>query len=129
VGITLFLSLPQQLIGMFLDLSLPDSAAIIAYGTGLLAVAALFQMVDAGQVMAIGLLRGLRDTRVPMVLAAVSYWMIGIPSGWFLGLHLGYGGMGVWGGLVIGLLVASSTLMVRFWSRAPKVAAILQPHP
>ncbi len=129
IGITIFLGLPQQLIGLFLDLSLPDSAAIIVYGTGLLAVAALFQMVDAGQVMAMGLLRGLRDTRVPMVLAAVSYWLIGIPCAWFLGLHLGYGGMGVWGGLVIGLLVAATTLMWRFWTRAPKVAAILQPHP
>ncbi len=117
VGIVVFLTLPQTLISLFLDLSLPDSAAIIAYGTGLLAIAALFQMVDAGQVMAMGLLRGLRDTRVPMVLVAISYWLIGIPCAWLLGLHWGYGGMGVWGGLVIGLLVAASSLMWRFWSR------------
>ncbi len=129
VGITLFLIVPEQLIGMFLDLTLPDSAAIISYGAGLLAVAAVFQMVDAGQVMTIGLLRGLRDTRVPMVLAAVSYWIIGVPSAWFLGLYLGYGGMGVWFGLVIGLLIASSTLMVRFWARAPRVAATPLPRP
>ncbi|MFM2388623.1 MAG: hypothetical protein RLZZ437_178, partial [Pseudomonadota bacterium] len=94
---------------------------VIAYGTVLLAVAALFQMVDAGQVMAMGLLRGLRDTRVPMVIAAVSYWVIGIPCGWFLGLHLGLGGGGVWGGLVIGLLVAATALMWRFWRIAPPV--------
>lgn len=121
IGIALFVIMAQPLIALFLDLSLPDSAAIIAYGTGLLAVAALFQMVDAGQVMAMGLLRGLRDTRVPMVLAAVSYWLIGIPCGWLLGIHLGYGGMGVWGGLVVGLLVAATTLMWRFWARAPQV--------
>jgi multidrug resistance protein, MATE family len=119
VGITVFLTLPVPLISLFLDLQASDSAAIIAYGTGLLAMAALFQMVDAGQVMAMGLLRGLHDTRVPMVLAAVSYWLIGIPCGWFLGLHLGYGGVGVWGGLVIGLLVAAATLLWRFWSRVP----------
>jgi multidrug resistance protein, MATE family len=129
VGITLFLSLPAQLISLFLDTSSADAGAIIAYGTGLLAVAALFQMVDAGQVMAMGLLRGLRDTRVPMVLAAVSYWVIGIPFAWYLGIHLGYGGMGVWGGLVIGLLVAALTLMWRFWTRAPKLAPIPQLSP
>ena len=124
VGVTVFLSFPVPLMALFLDLTLADSAAIVAYGTGLLAVAALFQMVDAGQVMAMGLLRGLRDTRVPMVVAAVSYWMIGIPSGWFLGLYLGYGGQGVWGGLVIGLMVAAGALMWRFWARAPKGAII-----
>ncbi len=120
-GILLFVLIPAPLIGLFLDESQPEAAAVIAYGTVLLAVAALFQMVDAGQVMAMGLLRGLRDTRVPMVIAAVSYWLIGIPCGWFLGLHLGLGGGGVWGGLVIGLLVAALALMWRFWRIAPRV--------
>ncbi|MGL4319645.1 MAG: MATE family efflux transporter [Paracoccaceae bacterium] len=120
VGIVLFVLIPAPLIGLFLDASQPEAAAVIAYGTVLLAVAALFQMVDAGQVMAMGLLRGLRDTRVPMVIAAISDWVIGIPCGWFLGLHLGLGGGGVWGGLVIGLLVAAIALMWRFWRIAPK---------
>jgi multidrug resistance protein, MATE family len=120
VGIMLFLAVPGWLIGLFLDEANPEAAAVVAYGTVLLAVAALFQMVDAGQVMAMGLLRGLRDTKVPMVIAAVSYWVIGIPAGWFLGLHLGLGGGGVWGGLVIGLLVAAAALMWRFWRIAPK---------
>jgi multidrug resistance protein, MATE family len=120
IGITVFVALPVPLMSLFLDSGSADAPAIIAYGTGLLAVAALFQMVDAGQVMAMGLLRGLRDTRVPMVLAAVSYWLIGIPCGWFIGLHLGYGGVGVWSGLVIGLMIAAGTLMWRFWARAPK---------
>jgi multidrug resistance protein, MATE family len=122
VGIALFLLIPAPLIGLFLDDAQPEAAAVVAYGTVLLAVAALFQMVDAGQVMAMGLLRGLRDTRVPMVIAAVSYWVIGIPCGWYLGLHLGLGGGGVWGGLVIGLLVAALALMWRFWRIAPKLS-------
>jgi multidrug resistance protein, MATE family len=120
VVIALFLLFPASLMALFLDADQVETPAIIAYGTGLLAVAAVFQIVDAGQVMAMGLLRGLRDTRVPMVIAAVSYWCIGIPAGWLLGLHWGYGGMGVWGGLVIGLLVAAVSLMYRFWSRAPR---------
>jgi MATE family multidrug resistance protein len=123
LGIVLFLAVPEWLIGLFLDKANPEAAAVVAYGTVLLVVAALFQMVDAGQVMAMGLLRGLRDTRVPMVIAAVSYWGVGIPAGWFLGLHLGLGGGGVWGGLVIGLLVAATALMWRFWRIAPQVGA------
>jgi multidrug resistance protein, MATE family len=120
VVIAMFLLFPGALMALFLDADQAETPAIIAYGSGLLAVAAVFQIVDAGQVMAMGLLRGLRDTRVPMVLAAVSYWCIGIPAGWLLGLHWGYGGVGVWGGLVIGLLVAAITLMWRFWTRAPR---------
>lgn len=123
--IALFLLFPELLIALFLDATQAETPAIIAYGTGLLAVAAVFQIVDAGQVMAMGLLRGLRDTRVPMVIATVSYWCIGIPAGWLFGLHWGYGGIGVWGGLVIGLLVAAVSLTWRFWARAPRPA--LQP--
>ena len=123
VGVALFVLFPAPLIRLFLDLSQPESAAVVAYGTSLLAVAALFQMVDAGQVVAIGLLRGLRDTRVPMVIAAVSYWVIGIPCAWLMGLQLGLGGGGVWGGLLIGLLVAAVALMWRFLRIAPAVGA------
>ena len=122
VGIAVFVLAPAWLMGLFLDEAQPEAADVIAYGTVLLAVAALFQMVDAGQVMAMGLLRGLRDTRVPMVIAAVSYWGVGIPCGWLLGLHFGLGGGGVWGGLVIGLLVAAGALMWRFWRIAPRPA-------
>ncbi len=116
-AIVLFLTLAGPMMALFLEASLPDTPAIIAYGTGLLAMAAVFQLVDAGQVMAMGLLRGLRDTKVPMVIAGVSYWGVGIPCGWLFGLHWGYGGIGVWGGLVVGLLVAAVSLHWRFWRR------------
>jgi multidrug resistance protein, MATE family len=121
VAVALFLVFPKALIGLFLDQSMPETAAVIAYGSSLLAIAALFQFVDAAQVMAMGLLRGLRDTRVPMVIAAVSYWFIGIPCGWLVGLHFGYGGVGVWGGLVIGLLVAAGALTWRLLRILPKL--------
>ena len=96
----------------------PRPGAILAFGSILLAMAALFQVADAMQVMALGLLRGVQDTRVPMVLAAVSYWMIGIPVSWVLAFPLGFGGVGLWFGLVIGLAVAAVLLMTRFWTGA-----------
>ena len=115
--IALFLLLPETLVGLFVDINDPDRAAILAAGATLLAVAALFQLVDAAQVMALGMLRGVQDTRIPMIYAAISYWVVGIPVSYLLGFVLGWGGVGVWLGLVVGLAVAAVLLQHRFWIR------------
>ncbi|MFN3577713.1 MAG: MATE family efflux transporter, partial [Tabrizicola sp.] len=117
-SITLFLSAPRPIVALFLDLTKPESAAILAYGTVLLGVAALFQLADGMQVMALGLLRGVQDTRVPMWLAAVSYWLIGIPCSYVLAFPMSHGGVGLWFGLVVGLVCAAASLMWRFWRLA-----------
>lgn len=117
--VALFLSVPGAIVGLFLNPADPGAAAIVAFGTVLLAFAAAFQVADAMQVMALGLLRGVQDTRIPMVLAVVSYWVIGIPSSYVLAFPLGLGGVGLWTGLVIGLTVAAVLLMARFWRRLP----------
>ena len=117
-SVILFLAVPGPIVALFLDLSKPESAAILAYGVVLLAVAALFQLADGMQVMALGLLRGVQDTRVPLLLAAVSYWLIGIPCSYVLAFPLGLGGVGLWLGLVVGLICASASLMWRFWRLA-----------
>ncbi len=114
VIILMFLSFSEFLIGLFLDSENPDSPEIVAYGVGLLVVAAAFQIVDGLQVVALSVLRGLKDTRVPMICAVISYWVIGIPAGYYLGFSLGYGGYGIWTGLVIGLAFASITLCWRY---------------
>ncbi len=111
----LFLWKPEALIGLFLDTSNSGSAEIIAYGIGLLAVAAVFQVVDGLQVVALGVLRGLKDTRVPMLCAVFSYWVVGMPVSYVLGFRLGYGGYGIWAGLVIGLGLAAVTLVWRYY--------------
>ncbi|MES2915751.1 MAG: MATE family efflux transporter [Pseudomonadota bacterium] len=117
-SVVLLVAAPTPIVSLFLDMSKPESAAILAYGTALLGVAALFQLGDGMQVMALGLLRGVKDTRVPMMLAAVSYWLIGIPSSYVLAFPLGFGGVGLWLGLVVGLICASASLMWRFWRLA-----------
>ncbi|NJM84632.1 MAG: MATE family efflux transporter [Tabrizicola sp.] len=122
-----FVLFPRQIIALFLDLAQPESAAIIAFGTSLLVVAALFQLVDATQVMALGLLRGLHDTQVPMWLASISYWVIGIPMSYLLAFPLGLGGVGLWLGLVVGLACAGISLMIRFWRLAPKPVQAREP--
>ncbi|THD82194.1 MATE family efflux transporter [Aliigemmobacter aestuarii] len=119
VTVLLFLLLPEPMIAVFLDDADPDRAAILAIGTTLLACAALFQLADAAQVMALGLLAGVQDTRVPMIYAAISYWLIGIPVSYALAFPLGLGPAGLWLGLVVGLACAAASLMARFWRRAP----------
>jgi MATE family multidrug resistance protein len=121
VGIALFLALPVAIAALFLDTTHPEAPEILALCTRLLALAALFQLGDAMQVMALGLLRAIRDTRVPMWAAAFSYWGVGIPTSARLGFTCGLGAEGRWLGLCIGLLFASTSLMARFWMRAPRV--------
>ncbi|TDL76249.1 MATE family efflux transporter [Palleronia sediminis] len=118
VGTSAFLlAMPGPLVALFVDPADPARDAVVALGAGLIIAAAVFQLVDAAQVMALGLLRGVQDTRRPMVLAAVSYWLIGIPAGWVFGFPMGGGGVGVWLGMALGLTVAAVTMQWRFWRR------------
>ncbi len=121
VTVAIFVAFPTPLISLFLDPADPARAQIIAVGTGLLVMAALFQLADAAQVMALGLLRGVQDTRRPMIYAGISYWVIGIPAGYLLGFPFGLGAIGIWMGLVIGLLIAGVLLMARFWRRSVRI--------
>ena len=96
-------------------------AAVAALAASLLLYAAAFQFPDGIQVVSAGALRGLGDTRVPMFLAALAYWGIGMPLGAFLGLSLGWGPRGMWIGLIAGLTVAAFLLARRFLrSSAPR---------
>ncbi|MGB3147059.1 MAG: MATE family efflux transporter [Paracoccaceae bacterium] len=110
-----FLFLPEPLIRLFLDPEDPLAPRILAIGTGLLAVGALFQLFDAMQAIALGLLRGVQDTQMPLVIAAFSYWMVGVTVSYLLAFPLGMEGTGLWLGLAVGLALAALLLMARFW--------------
>lgn len=114
-AISLFLSIPHLMLGMFIDPADPARPAILALGVGLMTMAALFNLADGGQVMALGLLRGVQDTHVPMMMATLSYWIIGLPAGYALAFWAGFGAVGVWGGLAVGLSFAGALMMWRFW--------------
>ena len=115
VTVAVLLILPETLVGLFLRHDDPVRAEVVALGTSYLLAAALFQAVDAAQVMAMGGLRGMQDTRGPMWIASVSYWLVGIPAAWALGFALDLGGVGVWLGMAAGLSCAGVMLQLRFW--------------
>lgn len=128
IGTTIFLVFPEPLVSLFMERANPERDAILTVGVTLLAMGALFQTMDGLQVMALGLLRGLQDTGVPMIYAALSYWAVGMPASYLLGFVFDLGSVGVWLGLVAGLACASVLLMARFWlhavPRMPDEAAV-----
>jgi len=105
---------PMPLIDVFLDLGAAASVPVAALAVQFLAVAAVFQIFDGAQVVGIGALRGIKDTRVPMLIAAVGYWVIGIGAALLFAFQLGFGGVGVWIGLAAGLAVVSVMAVARF---------------
>ncbi len=113
----IFVLFPEPLISMYLDKSNPDAQLIINYGTPLLAVAAAFQLVDTLQAIGAGLLRGMKDTQVPMYIAIFSYWAIGVPAAYYFGFIMEFGGQGIWSGLALGLAVAAVLMNWRYFRR------------
>ncbi|MCZ0960433.1 MATE family efflux transporter [Paracoccus benzoatiresistens] len=115
LAISVYLLAGDWLVRLYLDPADPRGPAIVALGAALLVYAALFQLTDAFQVIALGFLRGVHDTRMPMWIAAFSYWVVGMPVAWGLAFPLGFGPAGLWLGLCVGLTVAAWLLMSRFW--------------
>jgi len=110
----LFWTAPRLVVGLYLDVSNPENEQVVSLAVTLLAVAAVFQVVDGIQVSAMGALRGLKDTRVPMILSVIAYWGVGLLSGYALAFIFGFGEIGLWTGLVTGLGTAAVLLSLRF---------------
>jgi multidrug resistance protein, MATE family len=108
---------PRMLIGAFIDLNDPANPAVIGLAVTFLSFAALFQVFDGAQAVASGMLRGLHDTKVPMILAAIGYWGVGLPLGVLLAFRFGFEGNGIWIGLSTGLAVVAVFLLLRWLRR------------
>jgi MATE family multidrug resistance protein len=91
---------------------------IIQIGVSLLAIAAGFQLFDGTQAVATGALRGISETRMPMIVNFVGHWFLGLPVGYVLCFPLGWGVQGLWIGLSIGLILAALVLTVVWWKRS-----------
>ncbi|GHE87370.1 MATE family efflux transporter [Aliiroseovarius zhejiangensis] len=126
--VILFLGAPEPMIKLFLNPSEVRRDEIVTLGSVLLIVAALFQFADGAQAIAMGLLRGVQDTRVPMIIATLSYWGVGMTMSYVLGITLGFGAPGVWVGLLLGLVCAGIFMSWRFWKSSSRIGE-MQPGP
>ena len=113
----IFLTVPETLIRLFLETDAKNLELVVFHAVPMLYMAAAFQVFDALQVASGSNLRGLQDTKIPMIIASLSYWIVGMGSAYLLAFPLGFGGAGVWGGLVVGLAVAAAGLTYRFAKR------------
>jgi MATE family multidrug resistance protein len=108
---TVFIAVPRQLIGLF-----SKDADVLAVGTSLLFLAAIFQLFDGIQGVITGTLRGIGDTRTPMVVNLVAHWLLGLPTSYLLCFVVGWGVYGLWIGLSLGLIV-TGTILFYVWTR------------
>ncbi|MEZ5412828.1 MAG: MATE family efflux transporter [Opitutaceae bacterium] len=102
------------LAGKFIVAGFTHDTAVVALAARLLIVAAIFQVFDGGQAIAAGALRGMADVKIPTVITFTAYWIIALPTGYFLGVR-GIGPLGVWYGLAAGLAFAAVLLARRFY--------------
>lgn len=110
----LLVMFPTPLISVYLDVHDPANQTVLKAGIAMLTVAGFGQVVDGVQRTANGVLQGLQDTRVPMVLSLVAYWGVGMVSGYWLGFRTPLGGVGIWIGAYLGLTVAAIAYIWRF---------------
>jgi MATE family, multidrug efflux pump len=105
------LLVPRQLFGLF-----TSDTEVIAIGVTIMTIAALFQLFDGLQVVATGALRGAGDTRTPMIWNLAGHWGLGLPVGWWCCFALGWGVVGLWIGLSLGLILVGLVLLA-VWAR------------
>ncbi len=116
----LFIVERESLARLFVDPASSNAAELIATAGPFIIVAGAFQLFDGLQAIGAGLARGLKDSTVPMVLAIASYWGIGFTSAYLLAFPLGFGGIGIWYGFMLGLAAASVALNGRFYYLASR---------
>ena len=109
---------PRLFVSAYIDIDAPANAVVVRLAVQYLAIAAIFQLVDGAQAVAAGVLRGVQDTRVPMVIALFGYWVVGFGVSALLGFRTPLAGVGIWIGLAAGLLVVSILLLARWTMRA-----------
>ncbi|MCW1382353.1 MATE family efflux transporter [Novosphingobium sp. KCTC 2891] len=114
----IMLAFPRPLLRLYVDPDAPENARMVAFALQYMAVAAAFQLFDGAQAVGAGMLRGLQDTRVPMLMALFGYWVPGVGTALWLGLFTPLGGLGVWIGLLIGLVFVAGLLLWRWHRRA-----------
>lgn len=108
---------PREILHLYIDPEAPENAVMVGFALQFLVVAAMFQLFDGAQAVGAGVLRGLQDTRVPMLIAIGGYWLPGLCTAIGLGFLTPLAGMGIWIGLMVGLVVVAVLLLQRWRAR------------
>ena len=117
---------PHAILHLYIDPNDPKNAAMVAFAIQYMAVAAAFQLFDGAQAVAAGSLRGLQDTRVPMWIAIGGYWLPGLMTSIWLGFYTPWSGLGIWIGLLVGLVVVAGLLIWR-WTMRERLGLLPMP--
>lgn len=112
----LFYEYPYFITHLFLDINTPDASSVLMFAATFLSMAAILQFLDTLQIIAIGSLRGLNDTLMPMLYGIVAYWLFGLSSVYLFGFKYNWQGMGLWCGLCVGIGVSVILLLSRLYS-------------
>lgn len=107
-------ALPKLYLDYDNELLFADNFQVARIAAKLLLIAAIFQISDTVQVVALGVLRGMQDVKIPTVITFIAYWLIGFPVMWYLSMRSDYGSSGIWIGLLAGLTASSIMLSLRF---------------
>ena len=129
IGITLVLTVilliwTEGFIALFLNPDDIQFSAVMTVAIPMVVVVAIFQLVDGLQCIFTSVLRGINDTRWPAVISIFSYWCVGVASGIYIASQWGWGPIGVWWGLFLGLTAASVFLLIRCISQAQKIIRV-----
>jgi MATE family, multidrug efflux pump len=116
-----FWFLGGAVVDIFLDPARPTNRVAIDLAVSFLAIAALLQFADGAYRIALGALRGLKDTRGPMLISLAGYWGLGITSAALFGVYLGFGGQAIWISLAAGVSMVGALLVRRFWDQSRRL--------
>ena len=108
---------PATVLSLYVDVGDAKNAALVGFAMQFLVIAAAFQLFDGAQTVAAGVLRGLQDTRIPMLIAVCGYWIAGYGTAIYLGFWTPLQGVGIWIGLAVGLVVVAALLLMRWRMR------------
>lgn len=111
--VALYLFFPHWLLGLDLNLQDANNFALIQKASVLLMILAVFQLFDSIRVIEVSVLRALKDTKFPMYISILSFWIIGLPLGIYLGIYRQFDGQGIWLSIVIGVMIGTIVLALR----------------
>jgi len=109
----IYLLFPKFLLSLDVNVYQSNNALLVQQGIRFLAMLGLFQLCDSLRIIETSVLRSLKDTKFPMVISFISFWLIGLPCAFLFGLHFGWNGIGIWTGLIAGIAVGAVILFVR----------------